>query len=156
MTNENLCRPVRWLFVVASFWLTVLGFIPGTAGAGERDEWRNQMMPLTPRGYLCHFTGSPITVDGELDEAAWTTAPWTDDFNDIQGAAKPRPRFRTRAKLLWDKNYLYIAAELEEPHVWATLTNHDAVIFQDPDFEVFIDPDGDTHRYCEFEINALN
>ena len=26
---------------------------------------------------------------------------------------------------------------------WAKLTAHDAVIFQDPDFEVFIDPDGD-------------
>jgi hypothetical protein len=44
---------------------------------------------------------------------------------------------------------------LESPHVWATLTNHDTVIFQDPDFEVFIDPDGDTHNYYEFEINPL-
>ncbi len=62
---------------------------------------------------------------------------------DIQGDAEAEraPRFRTRAKVLWDENYLYIAAELEEPHVWATLTNHDfAVIFHDPDFEVFIDP----------------
>ena len=66
--------------------------------------------------------------------------PWTTDFVDIQGGAKPTPRFRTRAKLLWDDDYLYIAAELEEPHVWATLTQHDSVIFQDPDFEVFIDP----------------
>jgi hypothetical protein len=30
------------------------------------------------------------------------------------------------------------------------------VIFQDPDFEVFVDPDGDTHAYYEFELNALN
>jgi hypothetical protein len=29
------------------------------------------------------------------------------------------------------------------------------VIFQDNDFEVFIDPDGDTHGYFEIEINAL-
>ena len=50
-------------------------------------------------------------------------APWTADFVDIQGGAKPKPRFRTRAKMLWDDDYLYIAAELEEPHVWATLTN---------------------------------
>jgi hypothetical protein len=45
---------------------------------------------------------------------------------------------------------------LEEPDVWATLTQHDAVIFNDNDFEVFIDPDGDTHEYYEFEMNALN
>jgi predicted esterase len=114
------------------------------------------MEPIVPQGYLCRHATTPILVDGKLDEAAWAEAPWTADFVDIQGSAKPKPRFRTRAKLLWDDEYLYIAAELEEPHVWATLTQHDSVIFQDPDFEVFIDPDGDTHDYYEFEMNALN
>ena len=33
------------------------------------------------------------------------------------------------------------AAELDEPHLWATLTERDAVIFQDNDFELFIDPE---------------
>ena len=46
--------------------------------------------------------------------------------------------------MLWDDEYFYIAAELEEPHVWATLTAHDSVIFHDNDFEVFLEPDGDT------------
>ena len=59
-------------------------------------------------------------------------------------------------KMLWDDEALYIAAELEEPHVWAYLTDHDAVIFQDNDFEVFIDPNGDNHDYAEFEMNARN
>ena len=77
-------------------------------------------------------------------------------FVDIEGDAKPAPRFRTRAKMLWDDTYFYIAAEMEEPHVWGTLTKHDSVIFHDNDFEVFLDPDGDTHDYYEFEINALN
>jgi hypothetical protein len=44
---------------------------------------------------------------------------------------------------------------MEEPDLWATLTARDSVIFQDNDFEVFIDPDGDTHAYYELEINAL-
>ena len=57
--------------------------------------------------------------------------------------------------MLWDDDFFYIAAALEEPHVWATLTEHDSVIFQDPDFEVFLDPDGDNHSYYEIEINAL-
>src|SRR5207248_1081011 len=61
---------------------------------------------------------------------------------------------RTRVKMLWDDDFFYIAAEMEEPHVWATLKEHDAVIFQDNDFEVFIDPDGDNHEYYELEINA--
>ena len=98
----------------------------------------------------------PIKIDGRLDDAAWSRAPWTSDFVDIEGDSKPKPRFRTRAKMMWDDQYLYICAELEEPHVWGTLTKHDSVIFHDNDFEVFIDPDGDTLEYYEFEINALN
>lgn len=39
--------------------------------------------------------------------------------------------------------------------MWATLTQRDAVIFKDNDFEIFLDPDGDTHNYYELEINAL-
>ncbi|MBL0177001.1 MAG: carbohydrate-binding family 9-like protein [Ignavibacteria bacterium] len=95
-------------------------------------------------------------IDGKLSDAAWAKAPWTDDFVDIEGDAKPAPRFRTRAKLLWDERCLYIAAELEEPHVWGTLLQRDTVIFYDNDFEVFLDPNGDTHEYFEFEMNALN
>ena len=48
-----------------------------------------------------------------------------------------------------------LGAELVEPHVWATLTERDSIIFHDPDFEVFIDPDCDGLDYYEFEINAL-
>jgi lysophospholipase L1-like esterase len=109
-----------------------------------------------PRGYLCYRATRPITIDGKLDEAAWKDAPWSDLFVDIEGDRKPRPRYRTRVKMLWDDRCLYIAAELEEPHVWATIKEHDSVIFHDNDFEVFLDPDGDSHLYAELEINALN
>ena len=91
-----------------------------------------------------------------MDDPAWQAAPWTEDFLDIEGPSKPKPRFRTRAKMLWDNDYFYIAAELQEPHVMGTVTRHDAVIFQDNDFEVFINPDGDNHNYYELELNALN
>ncbi|KAB2660595.1 MAG: hypothetical protein DVB31_13835 [Verrucomicrobia bacterium] len=123
--------------------------------AQPAGEWA-RMKPMVPRGYLCVRAASPVTVDGRLDDAAWKQAPWTADFVDIEGAVKPVPRYRTRAKMLWDDKYFYIAAELQEPHVWGTITQRDAVIFQDPDFEVFIDPDGDGHEYYEFEMNALN
>ena len=109
-----------------------------------------------PRGYVCLRAGSPIAVDGRLDDPAWRDAPWTDDFVDIEGDARPAPARRTRAKMLWDDANLYIAADLEEPDLRATLRQHDSVIFHDNDFEFFIDPDGDNHAYYEFEMNALN
>jgi len=109
-----------------------------------------------PKHYVCYRTPSSIDIDGKITEASWADAQWTDDFVDIEGPSRPGPRFRTRAKMVWDDNFFYVAAELEEPHVWATLTQRDAVIFQDNDFEIFIDPDGDTHEYYEFEMNAFS
>jgi hypothetical protein len=110
---------------------------------------------VPPRGYVCYRARKPIVIDGKLDDEAWKDAPWTDDFVDIEGNAKPKPRFRTRVKMLHDDKFFYVGVEMEEPHVWGTLTQHDSVIFQDNDFEVFIDPNGDNHEYYEFEINAL-
>ena len=109
-----------------------------------------------PKGYLCPRIEAPIAVDGRMDEDAWQLADWTADFADIQGDSQPVPRYRTRIKMLWDDDYLYVGAWLQEPHVWGTLTEHDSVIFYDNDFEVFLDPDGDRHEYYELEVNALN
>jgi predicted metalloprotease with PDZ domain len=113
-------------------------------------------LPPAPKGYVCYRASRPIQIDGRLDDGDWESAPWTDEFVDIEGDARPRPRFRTRAKMLWDDTYFYVGALLEEPHVWGTLTKHDSIIFQDNDFEIFIDPDGDNHEYYEIELNALN
>ena len=144
-------------YALRPLWLLAL-FACGTAGqlaAAPLEDW-SKMSRITPRGYVCYHAAAPVKVDGQLNDAAWQTATWTENFVDIEGPAKPKPRLRVRAKMLWDDEYFYVAAELEEPHVWATLTQHDAVIFNDPDFEVFMDPDGDSHEYYEFEINALN
>ena len=108
-----------------------------------------------PRQYLCYRTPQALTIDGKLDEGAWAKAAWTEDFVDIQGEHMTEPRHRTRAKMLWDDEYLYFAAWMDEPQLWGTLTKRDSVIYYDNDFEVFIDPDGDTHQYMELEINAL-
>jgi hypothetical protein len=115
-----------------------------------------QDVPSTPLSYKCLRADSPIHIDGKLDDPAWQKAAWTSDFVDIQGAGMPRPRFRTRVKMLWDDHYLYIAAQLEEPNVLATLRKHDSVIFKDNDFEVFVKPLPQTESYYEFEMNALN
>jgi len=109
-----------------------------------------------PNRYTCRQASGPIKIDGRLNDAAWRRAPWTSRFVDIEGSKKPLPRFHTRAKMLWDDQFFYVTAELEEPDVWGTLTEHDAVIFRDNDFEVFLWPPGIGRSYFEFEINALN
>lgn len=109
-----------------------------------------------PLSYVVHHTSNPIKIDGDLNDAAWQQASWTNTFKDIEGSAKPLPTYNTQVKMLWDDSCLYIAARITEPDVWATLKQHDEVIFRDNDFEVFINPDGTTHHYYEIEFNALN
>lgn len=119
------------------------------------EAQQHHAFKFQPELYECLPATHAITIDGQLDDAEWSHAPWTTYFVDIEGDIRPRPFYQTRVKMLWDKNYFYFAAELEEPHLWATYDQHDMVIFHENDFEVFIDPDGDTHNYYEYEINAL-
>lgn len=111
---------------------------------------------FNPSHYVCYRAAQAVKVDGDIYTAEWESTPWTDYFVDIQGSNRPeKPRHNCRAKLLWDDQYLYIAAEMEEPHLWATLTQRESVIFHDNDFEVFLDITGSTHHYMEYEVNAL-
>jgi hypothetical protein len=109
-----------------------------------------------PKGYVVQHTSQPLTMDGNLRESDWQKAAWTTDFVDIEGAAKPLPTFQTRVKMLWNDSTLFVAATLQEPQLWATQTHHDDIIYKDNDFEIFIDPDNNTHQYFEVEVNALN
>lgn len=110
---------------------------------------------MPPLSYQALSFKGDVRFTGDLESGMWADAPWTSDFIDIEGSIRPVPAHRTRAKMRWNKDYFFVGAELVEPHIWATLTEHDSVIFQDNDFEVFIDPDGDNCEYYEYEINAF-
>ncbi|MBM1106289.1 carbohydrate-binding family 9-like protein [Aurantibacter crassamenti] len=107
-----------------------------------------------PRSYVAQKANDVIHIDGKATEATWQTAQFTSKFIDIEGVKTPK--YDTRMKMSWDDSNLYFYVEMNEPHVWGTLKERDTVIFYNNDFEVFIDPDGDTHNYLEFEMNALN
>jgi hypothetical protein len=109
----------------------------------------------TPLHYICYTTSDSMIIDGKADEPEWQRSPWTEDFSDIEGTVRPKPSLRTRAKMLWDIHNLYIYAELEEPQLQGRLLQHDTIIFQDNDFEVFLNTENTTHNYFELEFNAL-
>lgn len=107
-----------------------------------------------PRSHIAYKSIDELNIDGLGNETSWEKAPWSDTFIDIEG--EKEPTYKTQMKMLWDDTCLYVFAKLEEPHVWGTLKQRDTIIFYNNDFEMFIDPDGDTHNYMEFEMNALN
>ena len=106
--------------------------------------------------YAVARASSALHIDGKADEAAWQAAPWTASFIDIEGLSKAKPSYDTKVKMLWDDEYLYIYALLEEPHIWGDITQHDAIIYHNNDFEVFIKPYASQPFYYEIEVNALN
>ena len=108
-----------------------------------------------PPTYVCYKAPAPIKIDGKLSPEEWDAIPWTTDFVDIEGDKRPKPLLQTRAKMTYDDNGMYFAVLMEEPHVWGTITEHDAVIYQDNDFEIFLNPTNDTHNYLEYEVNSL-
>ncbi len=107
-----------------------------------------------PKSYIAYHTNEKINIDGKGNESSWGKANWTNDFIDIEGVKKPK--YKTHIKMLWSDTHLYFYTELEEPHIWADITKRDAIVFYNNDFEIFIDPDGDSHNYYELEMNALN
>ncbi|CAK4746462.1 unnamed protein product [Aphanomyces euteiches] len=124
-------------------------------------EWE-YMATLDPPKYPCvrrpeRGRKGRMDLDGRLDKPEWANAVWTDRFVDIEGPArKPNPTLETRVKMMWDDEYLYVGAEMEEPRVWGTYTEKNTVMYHENDFEIFVDPDGSRHNYYEFEMNCLN
>ena len=109
-----------------------------------------------PRFYTIHKTEKPPIIDGKISTNEWKNLSWSESFVDIADSIHVIPPFETRFNMMWDDQYIYIAASLKEKDIWATLTHHDDIIYRDHDFEVFIDPNNDGEQYFEIEINAFN
>ena len=130
--------------IIVGFSIAVVVLALGTrpAFAGERPE------------YTVYRAGTPITVDGRLDEPAWVGAPevgafvfpwWTEGKKE-----------QTVAKLLWDEENLYAAFVCEDAYIWAEHTQRDTSVWKDDTVEVFTAPDPDRPRvYFNFEMNVL-
>lgn len=100
--------------------------------------------------YVAYRTASPVQIDGILDESVWQHAPRSPRFRDL--IAGEEAIHDTRAAVLWDDEYLYVAYWVEEPDLQATLTERDAPIYQNNDVEFFI---AGLDAYYEFEINSF-
>lgn len=112
---------------------------------------------VKPPVYRCFRAHAPLNrLDGDLDKPFWRIGEWREDFHDIEGDSRPLPAKRTRVKVLWDDTALYVGAQLFDDAIWATVTQRDALIFVDNDFEVFLAPRDSSHRYYELEMNAAN
>src|SRR4051812_32034115 len=83
---------------------------PGRSGAAA-DSPPARKAP--PESFECRYTDMPIKIDGQADEEAWKHAQLIDHFYLPWLGPKARAaRTSTRARLLWDREYLYFFADM--------------------------------------------
>jgi hypothetical protein len=105
--------------------------------------------------FRCRWAKGPIEIDGKADDAAWKSAQVIDRFSLPWLKEKARPaKTATKARLLWDREYLYFFADLEDADLFAPLTEHDGRLWDNDVFELFFKPDEKATGYYEFQVNA--
>ncbi len=125
------------------------------SGSIQRDLWASDDDPPARSSrlrYDCHWAKGAIAIDGKGDEPDWKRATTIDRFvvpGTLQNAQKG-----TRAKLLWDRNYLYFLAELEDQDLFADVVEHDGKTWDNDVFEMFLKPSLSAPGYYEFQVNA--
>ena len=105
--------------------------------------------------FECRWTDSPITIDGKADEEAWKDAEVIDHFYlPWLGKDARKSRTATKARLLWDREFLYFTAEMEDHDLFADITEHDGKLWDNDVFELFFKPADNKEGYYEFQVNA--
>lgn len=108
-----------------------------------------------PLKHECRRASGPITLDGKGDEESWKGAEVIDDF--ILNWQRDNPRkakTATRARLLWDDEYLYFLADMDDVDLFADEKTRDGTTWDNDVFELFFKPAADKLGYYEFQVNA--
>ncbi|MDX1928086.1 MAG: PQQ-dependent sugar dehydrogenase [Pirellulaceae bacterium] len=103
--------------------------------------------------FVCHWAAGQIAIDGKADDGAWQKAQVIDNFR-IPATGGQKPTTTTRARLLWDRQYIYFFADLEDHDLFGDITERDAMTWNNDVFEIFLKPGATEPGYYEFQVNA--
>lgn len=101
-------------------------------------------------------TSARVTVDGKLDEAAWSAAPAFSTFVENFPSPGATPSLRTEARVLVDDQYLYVGVTCADPEpnlIVRQLGRRDSTPTADV-VEIAIDSSGDRRTAFAFSVNA--
>ena len=88
-------------------------------------------------------------------DPAWKHAQTIDNFYLPWLGKDARPaKTKTKAKLLWDREYLYFFADMEDTDLYADVKEHDGELWYNDVFELFFKPSDNHAGYYEFQVNA--
>jgi uncharacterized repeat protein (TIGR03806 family) len=131
--------------LVALAW--TLGSQPGPLRGSARQ-------PEPPTAFECRFSDTPIKITGKGTDPAWKNAQLIDHFYLPWLGDKARlAKTKTKAKLLWDREYLYFFADMEDADLYANIKEHNGRLWEGDVFEMFFKPADDKPGYYEFQVN---
>jgi hypothetical protein len=142
------CLPILSLSCLAAC-LALSGCLPSEARHAAADE-----APPAVREAECRRARNRIKIDGILDEIAWEKAQVLQDFSAFWD--KRKAKSATKARLLWDDQYLYFCAEMEDVDLYADVKERNGMTWTNDVFELFFKPSEDKLAYYEFQVNAAN
>lgn len=117
----------------------------------DSTKWQFPCDESSIKKYTAYRLTKKPVIDGKLDEDFWQKIEKSPRFTDLVSGRETI--HDTRSAVAWDEENLYIAFWVEEPYVQGKFTNHNDLIYQENDIEVFI---AAKNAYYEFELNALN
>ena len=103
----------------------------------------------------CRWADTPPVRDGRADEAVWERAQRVENFGQPWDEGAPVAKARTAARLLWDREWIYFFAEMQDSDVVAEVREHDGPMWENDVFEVFLRPSLAHAGYFEFEVNPV-
>ncbi|MBU0478093.1 carbohydrate-binding family 9-like protein [bacterium] len=152
MGNASKKNVFKFASIVTSVLILALGLLGFSWNFGKWDK-------KAPKEYICQYTEEKVAIDGVFDEPCWQKAKKITFYRLERWVTKQPHRkaiSKTTARLLWDKDYLYIAMEAEDKDIWATIEEHDAVLCREDVLEIFLKPRKSKCSYYEFEISPKN
>lgn len=99
--------------------------------------------------FTANYTSQPVLIDGFGNEKIWQEAPWYAIDKIILGEQLNPHDFSGRFQLLWNAQYLYIHAEIQDDVLIDKYASPVDRYWDDDCLEVFIDEDasGGDHLY---------
>ena len=147
-TDKKHLRMVLFCLLLAVAW----GAIPVTGSGLFAAEPAAAFVIST--NFECRRATGPIKLDGRADEPAWAKAVVIDGF--VAYWAKRPARTRTKARLLWDDDYLYFHAEMEDTDLFADVREENGRTWENDVFELFFRPAESSPGYFELQVTPLN
>ena len=96
-------------------------------------------------------TTAPPRIDGRLGDRVWQQANGTGRFVETRFGGESA--LQASAKLLWDRDHLYVAVDVRDPLLVASHTERDSHLWEQDCVELMIDPDGDAKSYFEIQLS---